>query len=278
MGTRQRGLPTALSPCGQGNDIVYAWAQDAPELKLPEGVGFRVGGDTGIEWLVLQVHYATVKYIDREVGDDTGVDLVYTNVEQPRSAGVLFLGTNGRIPAKTTTKMESACEIKEDVRLLKKPRIGIMPDLITCQPLALVRLQKVIHPFAFRVHTHSLGQVVSGWKVKNKHEWKLLGKENPQLPQMFYPIQAEEGTTLTRGETIASRCTMNNWKDQAVWVGATREDEMCNFYLMYWVNGKDILKQKRCGSMGPPLYSWGNWIWPFGAGLSNIPDEEASKL
>jgi len=37
--------------------IVYAWALDAPEKELPEGVGLRVGGDTDIQYLVLQLHY-----------------------------------------------------------------------------------------------------------------------------------------------------------------------------------------------------------------------------
>ncbi len=55
------------------------------------------------------------------------------------------------------------------------------------------------------------------------------------------------------------RCTMDNYHDHAVWVGATREDEMCNFYLMYWVDGKEILEMKKCNSVGPPLYAWGNW-------------------
>ncbi len=136
----------------------------------------------------------------------------------------------------------------------------------------------MLHPFAFRVHTHRLGKVVSGWKVRNKSDWQLLGRENPQLPQMFYPVQAEEGTTITKGEMVAARCTMKNHKDHAVWVGATREDEMCNFYMMYYVDGDRVLDQKACNTIGPPLYSWGNWFWPFGAGLSNIPDHEASTL
>ncbi len=37
--------------------VVYAWAKNAPELDLPEGVGFHVGGKlSGIDWLVLQVN------------------------------------------------------------------------------------------------------------------------------------------------------------------------------------------------------------------------------
>lgn len=41
--------------------VIYAWARDAPKLELPEGVGFKVGGKSPIQYLVLQVHYATDK-------------------------------------------------------------------------------------------------------------------------------------------------------------------------------------------------------------------------
>lgn len=52
----------ASSPCGQGSSsqIIYAWARDAPPLVLPEGVGFKVGKDSPIKYIVLQVHYAHI--------------------------------------------------------------------------------------------------------------------------------------------------------------------------------------------------------------------------
>lgn len=40
--------------------ILYAWARDAPKLELPEGVGFKVGKSSPIQYLVLQVHYAHI--------------------------------------------------------------------------------------------------------------------------------------------------------------------------------------------------------------------------
>ena len=43
MTVKQENLNSALRPCGWGNsEIIYAWAQNAPELKLPEDVAFRV--------------------------------------------------------------------------------------------------------------------------------------------------------------------------------------------------------------------------------------------
>ena len=43
--------------CKSGQKILYAWAMDAPKFKLPEGISFKVAGDTSIKSLVLQVHY-----------------------------------------------------------------------------------------------------------------------------------------------------------------------------------------------------------------------------
>lgn len=42
-----------------------------------------------------------------------------------------------------------------------------------------------IHPFAYRTHTHKLGKLVSGYKMNGRtHQWQLIGKGNPQLPQV----------------------------------------------------------------------------------------------
>jgi len=244
MAVKQPGLVTR-QPCSRGNQIIYAWAMDAPDLALPDGVGFRVGADSNIKYLVLQVHYASVANIPPE-GDDSGVFLQYTDEEQPKTAGVLLLGTGGLAPPHSTTYFESACEIQDG---------------------------RDIHPFAFRTHTHGLGKVVSGWRVRDKNNWKLIGKKNPQLPQMFYPVDNE--MTIRKGDTVAARCTMVNNRDRITYIGTTVEDEMCNFYMMYWVKGKEVMTLNSCFTRGPPTWSWGGW---FGGGLSNIPDVEASTL
>ena len=41
--------------CAEGSQIIYAWALDAPRLELPKGIGFKIGGDSGVNFLVLQV-------------------------------------------------------------------------------------------------------------------------------------------------------------------------------------------------------------------------------
>lgn len=52
---------------------------------------------------------------------------------------------------------------------------------------------------------------------------------------------------------------------------STSNDEMCNFYMMYWVEDDAPLKQQYCFTMGPPYYFWQNEF-------QNIPEKEQSVL
>ncbi|XP_076335023.1 peptidylglycine alpha-hydroxylating monooxygenase-like isoform X2 [Tachypleus tridentatus] len=104
MGGVGRGSQYRRAPvCSEGSHIIYAWARDAPKLTLPEGVGFKVGGrDSGINYLLLQVHYANVdKFIAGET-ENSGIILTVVpgiSSRVTKRAGVLLLGTDGRIPA-----------------------------------------------------------------------------------------------------------------------------------------------------------------------------------
>ena len=56
----------ATSPCSNGTSVVYAWAQNAPKLHLPNDVAFKVGGEgSKVDYLVLQVLNLPFKKISR---------------------------------------------------------------------------------------------------------------------------------------------------------------------------------------------------------------------
>lgn len=80
MAHHDAGEETA-SPCGEGSNtqIIYAWARDAPRLALPRDVGFKVGKDSSIQYLVLQVHYAHV--LPKGHRDSSGIILEHTEQE-----------------------------------------------------------------------------------------------------------------------------------------------------------------------------------------------------
>ncbi|XP_043269938.1 peptidylglycine alpha-hydroxylating monooxygenase isoform X2 [Venturia canescens] len=233
----------SASPCADGSEILYAWARDAPDLNLPDGVGFKVGRATHIKYLVLQVHYAHIDRFKDGSTDDSGVILHYTLQPLKKMASVILLGTAGIIPPQSTEYMETACTLKEN---------------------------KTIHPFAYRTHTHALGKVVSGYLVKPNGRWIELGKRNPLTPQMFYPVH--NNITAELGDTFAARCTMESNRKTWTRIGTTNSDEMCNFYLMVYVENDEPPHMKYCFTNGPPTYSWQL------DGLPNIPFRDASTL
>ncbi|CAG9535368.1 unnamed protein product [Cercopithifilaria johnstoni] len=186
--------------------ILYAWARNAPDFRLPQNVAFSVGHDFDpIKYLVMQVHYAH-PFVGK-VLDYSGVT-VHMIDERPDylAAVLLFLSGTSIQPGFSHFQMNISCMYSSDTP---------------------------IHPFAFRTHTHSMGRVVSAF-YKHSNKWTMIGKRNPQWPQLFQPI--ETNLTILNDDLMAAICVYDSsMKKSVVRIGNTGEDEMCNFYMMfYW--------------------------------------------
>ncbi|XP_032873263.1 peptidyl-glycine alpha-amidating monooxygenase isoform X3 [Amblyraja radiata] len=204
--------------------IMYAWARNAPPTQLPADVAFRVGGNTGINYIVLQVHYGDVTAFRDNHKDCSGVTLQMTFLKQPLIAGIyLLMSANAVIP----------------------PNEKVVNADIAC-----VYKQTTIHPFAFRTHTHQLGQVVSGYRVRDG-KWTLIGRQSPQLPQAFYHV--ENSMDIEYGDTIAARCVFTGkGRTTVTQIGQTSKDEMCNLYIMYYMDSKHAKPYMYCMQEGNP--------------------------
>ncbi|XP_064412751.1 peptidyl-glycine alpha-amidating monooxygenase isoform X4 [Latimeria chalumnae] len=215
---------TAKGTCRDEASIMYAWARNAPPTKLPKNVGFRIGGDTGIRYFVLQVHYGDINAFRDKHRDCSGVALRMTHEQQPLIAGIYLLMSIDTViqPGKKVVDADIACAYK------KYP----------------------MFPFAYRVHTHHLGQVVSGYRVRNG-KWTLIGRQSPQLPQAFYP--ANNPMEVKFGDILAARCVFTGeGKTTTTYIGSTSNDEMCNFYIMYYMEAENAIPFMNCIQDGNP--------------------------
>eukprot|EP00095_Tigriopus_kingsejongensis_P003105 maker-scaffold428_size174301-snap-gene-0.22 protein:Tk03105 transcript:maker-scaffold428_size174301-snap-gene-0.22-mRNA-1 annotation:"af109920_1alpha-amidating enzyme precursor 2" len=185
--------------CDDQSKIMYAWAKDAPPTQLPQNVGFSLDGNDG--YLVLQVHYKH----PLEHKDFTGLSMHYTDERPTNFAGIyLMYRSYLRIP----------------------PQKEIVHGDINCEVHTPMTL------FAFRTHTHTLGKVVTGFKV-NEGKIHEFARGDPQKPQTFYPMKRFE--TVNPGDYLVARCSFNSMtKNETVDIGATSADEMCNLYIMYY--------------------------------------------
>uniref|UniRef100_A0A8C6IZ74 Uncharacterized protein n=1 Tax=Melopsittacus undulatus TaxID=13146 RepID=A0A8C6IZ74_MELUD len=209
--------------CKDKSNILYAWARNAPPTRLPEGVGFRVGGETGGRFFVLQVHYGDISAFRDKHKDCSGVTLHLTHQKQPLIAGMyLMMSVNTVIPPGEKVDADIACHYKR------------FP----------------MHLFAYRVHTHRLGKVVSGYRVRNG-QWTLIGRQSPQLPQAFYPV--EHPVDVSYDDTLAARCVFSGeGRTTETHIGGTANDEMCNFYIMYYMEAKHAVSYMTCTQNANP--------------------------
>ncbi|MBZ3875916.1 Peptidyl-glycine alpha-amidating monooxygenase [Sciurus carolinensis] len=177
--------------CTDKANILYAWARNAPPTRLPKGVGFRVGGETGSKYFVLQVHYGDISAFRDNHKDCSGVSLHLTRLPQPLIAGMYLM----------------------------------------------MSVDTVIPP-------GEKGKVVSGYRVRNG-QWTLIGRQSPQLPQAFYPV--EHPVDVSFGDILAARCVFTGeGRTEATHIGGTSSDEMCNLYIMYYMEAKHAVSFMTC--------------------------------
>ncbi|XP_068780444.1 peptidyl-glycine alpha-amidating monooxygenase isoform X4 [Struthio camelus] len=210
--------------CKDKSNILYAWARNAPPTRLPKGVGFRVGGETGSKYFVLQVHYGDISAFRDKHKDCSGVTLHLTHQKQPLIAGMyLMMSVNTVIPpGEKVVDADIACHYKR------------FP----------------MHLFAYRVHTHRLGKVVSGYRVRNG-QWTLIGRQSPQLPQAFYSV--EHPVDVHFDDILAARCVFSGeGRTTETHIGGTANDEMCNFYIMYYMEAKHAVSYMTCTQNANP--------------------------
>lgn len=209
--------------CTGNQVILFAWARDAPSPVIPPDVGFHIGGDSGVRYLTLQIHYGDASVFSGGMLDESGVALKVTYEEQ-RYLGGIYLMVSMHIditPHKDNIHSDVACVYDDSIP---------------------------INMFAFRTHAHGLGKVISGYRIRN-NEWEQIAKGNPQWPQAFYPMT--NIYSIQRGDTLAARCTFDGTgTDHAVHVGGAHTDEMCNLYLMYYTDSQHGKPFQICHSDG----------------------------
>ncbi|WAQ98656.1 PHM-like protein [Mya arenaria] len=105
-----------------------------------------------------------------------------------------------------------------------------------------------IFPLAYRTHAHSLGVVTSGYQVRDGR-WTEIGRMSPQLPQ-------------------AARCTMSSERDFPTVIGPRNEDEMCNFYILYYTAHRGRLRVQYC-LRDARTFHWRDY-------MSNLPASASS--
>ncbi|XP_041372877.1 peptidyl-glycine alpha-amidating monooxygenase B-like [Gigantopelta aegis] len=227
----------AICANNEQQKILFAWAKNAPPTVLPHNVGFRVGGNSGIRTLIIQVHYAHA-FDASEEKDYSGIRIYLTEEKQKFVAGIFLMYT---------------------YLLSIPPNTPMVHSDISC----MYQGENPMYPFAYRTHAHGLGRVITGYQYNNT--WHEIGKGNPQWPQAFYPVH--DKISVNRGDKLVARCSFNSTgRNRYTHIGQTGADEMCNFYIMAYMDSSTRNPYGSCGGNKLPLL------------VENIPDDSDVPL
>jgi len=198
------------SVCNGSSKTLYAWARNAASLELPKDVGVRIGQAAKVSNLVLQIHYAHA--MAPGAYDCSGLSVKVTEKPQTKYAGIFLLGSS---------------------------TIVVPPHKYAVAPISCIdHIPSTLHVFAFRTHAHELGLVNTAYRIRNG-KTVMIGKGNPLWPEAFF-TRVGGSIDLKPGDELIARCDYRSHRDRTTFVGSTGNDEMCNFYMMFYTDNKKI--------------------------------------
>lgn len=122
-----------------------------------------------------------------------------------------------------------------------------------------------MHPFGYAIHTHRLGVSVSGYQLSpidsssssRDYQWNLIGKGDPQTNKKLNLISFDKmRMIIKRGDYLAARCSYVNPTNETVMTGLLDTQEMCNFFLVYYVKrNMRTLDMEKCSNFDV-TYHW----------------------
>ena len=172
--------------CAHWEDVGYfntlLYRSHGMDLTLPPGVGFKVGPDTGYEYIVLVTHYPDHRNL---TGGRTGKSEIRVRLQRDdghmRSAGTLDLNSWGY------------ADPGKEGRLRR--------SFVTDEPV-------VMHPLSIHIHTHALGYRVELWHTRRQDgKSTLIGSGNPQVDTLYIPVDSR--ITIHPGDRLTFSCFYN---------------------------------------------------------------------
>jgi hypothetical protein len=211
---------TRADDCIQGQPQVWVYIKGQPITRFPSGVGFDVGLDVGLGFVVFGAHHIQQ---ETEFVDDVSITLTFAEREKREdveSAHTLVFQTYDWIPGRSRKSIESSYLVTEEVTLF---------------------------PLMYLLHNHQTGAESGIWVVSPYSEWTLIahqvkGEANATIAMSMHPVLHPE-RQIVRGDRIAIQCLLSNDDEKPVMVRATGDHmDMCYVLLTYYSKSGEKLE------------------------------------
>ncbi|XP_035698652.1 DBH-like monooxygenase protein 1 homolog [Branchiostoma floridae] len=212
-------MPTDWNDCFMGG-MLAAWAIGGLNFTMPEHVGYPIGEDGGIGYVMMQLHYDNPQQKEGVV-DHSGITIHYTPELREYDAGILQ--TSGSFspllvvpPGLPDYLVESYCE----------------PE---CLNAFLEELGQPIHVFADVLHGHLLSAKMRTRLIRNGVELPEIARDDNYDFNLQLTRVLKEEVTIHQGDIIMTECVYDSSNRNSVtYGGLSTAEEMCQSFLYYY--------------------------------------------
>lgn len=160
-------------------------------LIFPPGTGIPVGGDSGIDFLTLQIHYLYYQSLPNGMTGHPTIRVRLHPVDplhdQMKKAGTLSVYGFERMNPLSVGAFESPIPISD-----------------------WTDNQTVVHPIAVHIHTHEAAISTTLWKIDGQQHRMILWSQDPQKEIHYHTF--EPTLTLGPGDAFDLECIYYNNK------------------------------------------------------------------
>jgi len=217
---------------------LFIWGVGGEQSSLPYNAGIKIGKNTGIQYIVLQIHYNNPA-LKNDILDSSGFQIKMTTKLRENDIGFLILGTN--------LDMELPPKMKE---------YEISGN---CTSEWTESLPYPITIFSSTIHAHQLGRAIwtEVWRDGQFMDWvgetALVYDFNKQSPTLL------PGPVVVRpGDDFITHCIYDTSKQTNITKGGlATENEMCLNIISYYpkLDASTCLSHPVVIDMNSPSYS-----------------------
>ncbi|VDM47615.1 unnamed protein product [Toxocara canis] len=197
--------------------VIAAWAFGAGPVVYPPEAGMPLGGPGFYPYLMVEIHYNNVER-ERDVVDNSGFTITYTDQLRPYDAGILELGL-----------------IYSDANSIP-PRQSAFPITGYCVADCTQNFPpEGINIFATQLHAHLTGRKLWTSHYRNGVKIGEVNRENHYSPHWQHVNMLGRPINVLPGDVLTTTCVFETLdKKDFTWGGYGIEDEMCVNYIHYY--------------------------------------------
>ncbi|XP_055923857.1 MOXD1 homolog 2 [Eupeodes corollae] len=228
------------------NAIVASWARGSEGFSFPEEAGYPIDSRQA-KYFLMETHYSNLQpdfsqLQTKQMADNSGLKIYFTNVLRPNDAGVLSIGMD---PNWRHIIPPGQKHVVSDGQCIENCTSYAFPP-------------QGINIFAVMMRTHQIGRQIKLRQIRKTEELKPIVQDNNIDPDYQDFRRLTNSVRSLPGDRLIVECIYDSSTRKAITLGGlTMKEESCTVLTLYYPRQKKLTTCHSLPSLPTVLHSLG---------------------